>query len=137
MMKSPESVLMRALLASPSVARLVGRQIYALLAPQSASYPFVVYSRTGADREQTLAEPLGVPTLSLDFAVYGQTYEQAREAADAIRATLDGYGGSALGCTVSQVALDNEQDDFVTLQGGDLPPAYQITLTFDVWWQES
>lgn len=137
MLKSPEAVLLRALLASPAVARIFGRQIYAVLAPRSASFPFATYQRTGIDREQTLGSPMGVPTVTVSYEIFGQTYEQAREAADAIRSTLDGYGGSALGCTVSQVALDNESDDFVTLQGGDLPPAYQITMTFDVWWQES
>jgi len=137
MLKSPEAVLLRAMLAAPAVARLISRRVYAVMAPASATYPFVVYRRSTIDREQTLGPPMGVPEVSIDYEVYGQTYEQAREAADAIRSTLDGYGGSALGCTVSQVALDNEQDDFVTLQGGDLPPAYQITLTFDIWWQES
>jgi len=38
---------------------------------------------------------------------------------------------------VSQASLEAESDDFVTLAGGDLPPAYQITMTFDTWWQES
>jgi hypothetical protein len=74
---------------------------------------------------------------SIEYQAYGGTYEQAREAADAIRSVLDGYGGSALGCTVSQASLEAESDDFVTLAGGDLPPAYQITMTFDTWWQES
>jgi hypothetical protein len=37
---------------------------------------------------------------------------------------------------VSQVSLENENDDFVTLAGADLPPAYQITQQYDVTWQE-
>jgi hypothetical protein len=37
---------------------------------------------------------------------------------------------------VSQVSLENETDDLVTLAGSDLPPAYQITQQYDVWWQE-
>jgi hypothetical protein len=137
MLTSPEAVLLRALAANPQVARLVGRRIYAVVAPQSATYPFAVYRRTAVSREQTLASPMGVPRLSVDYEVYGGTYEQAREVANAVRACLDGYGGAALGCTVSQVSLESEADDFVTLQGGDLPPAYQITLTFDIWWQET
>jgi hypothetical protein len=137
MLKFPEAVLLRALLVAPSVAILVARKIYALMAPQSATYPFVVYRRTSIDREQTLGLPMGVPSVSIEYQVFGGSYEQAREVADAVRATLDGYGGSALGCTVSQTSLEAESDDFVTLQGGDLPPAYQITMTFDAWWQES
>jgi hypothetical protein len=137
MLKSPEAVLLRALLASPAVALLMGRRVYAVMAPQSATYPFATYRRSAVDREQTLVAPMGVPRVSIEVQVYGGTYEQAREAADAMRSVLDGYGGSALGCTVSQVSLEAESDDFVTLQGGDLPPAYQITQTYDTWWQES
>jgi len=137
MLTSPEAVLLRALVASPEAARLMGRRIYAVMAPQSATYPFATYRRSSIDREQTLAAPMGVPRVSIEYQVYGGTYEQAREAADAMRSVLDGYGGSALGCTVSQVSLEAESDDFVTLQGGDLPPAYQITQTYDTWWQES
>ena len=137
MLKSPEAVLLRALLAAPAVAMLVGRKVYAVMAPQSATYPFVVYRRTSIDREQTLGSPMGVPRVSVEYQVFAGSYEAAREVADAVRATLDGYGGSALGCTVSQTSLEAEADDFVTLQGGDLPPAYQITMTFDTWWQES
>lgn len=137
MLKSPEAVLLRALLADPAAAILLGRRVYAVMAPQSATYPFATYRRNAIDREQTLGNPMGVPRVSIELQVYGGTYEQAREAADAARAILDGYGGSALGCTVSQVSLEQESDDFVTLQGGDLPPAYQITQSYDVWWQES
>ena len=136
MLTSPEAVLLRALVASPEVARLMGRRIYAVMAPQSATYPFATYRRSSIDREQTLAGPMGVPRVSIECQVYGGTYEQAREAADAVRETLDGYRGSALGCTVSLASLESESDDFVTLQGGDLPPAYQITMTFDTAWQE-
>ena len=137
MLKSPEAVLLRALLAAPAVAMLVGRKVYAVMAPQSATYPFIVYRRTSIDREQTLGSPMGVPRVSVEYQVFAGSYEAAREVADAVRAALDGYGGSVLGCTVSQTSLEAEADDFVTLQGGDLPPAYQITMTFDTWWQES
>jgi hypothetical protein len=137
MLTSPEAVLLRALVENLGTARLFGLRIYAVMAPQSATYPFVTYRRSAISREQTLGSPMGVPRVSIDYEVYGGTYEQAREAANAVRACLDGYGGTALGCTVSQVSLESESDDFVTLQGGDLPPAYQITMTFDVWWQEN
>lgn len=137
MFKSPEAVLLRALVADPATALVLGRRIYAVMAPASATYPFATYRRSGIDREQTMASPMGVPRVSIEYQVYGGTYEQARQAADAMRSVLDGYGVAALGCTVSQVSLEQESDDFVTLAGGDLPPAYQITMTFDTWWQEN
>lgn len=137
MLTSPEAALRRLVIADPNTARLLGLQVYAMVAPSSATYPFAVYRRTAVGREQTLGSPMGVPRVSIDYEVYGGSYEQAREVADAVRAVLDGGGGDVLGCSVSQISLESEADDFVTLQGGDLPPAYQITMTFDVWWQES
>jgi hypothetical protein len=80
---------------------------------------------------------MGVPRVSVEFAIYGSTYEQARDVADAMRLVLDGYGGTSNNTEVKQASLEQESDDFVTLTGADLPPVYQITQSYDVWWQET
>lgn len=136
-LKSPEALLRTALVGSTAVTSLVGMQIYPVLAPASASVPFVTWRRTGIQREQTLGRPSGMPRVTVEYSIYGTTYEQARETADAMRLVLDGYGGANGTTTVNQTSLENESDDFVTLAGADLPPVYQITQTYDVWWQES
>jgi predicted exporter len=136
-MKSPESVLRSAMIADATVSGLVGSRIYPVLAPASAALPFVTWRRTGIEREQTLGNPMGVPRVTIEFAIYGTTYNQARQAADAMRVILDGYGGTADNTQVRQTSLENEVDDFVNLQGADLPPVYQITQTYDCWWQET
>ena len=136
-MKSPEAVLRSALIANATVTGLVGSRIYPVLAPASASLPFVTWRRSGIEREQTLGNPMGVPRVTVEFSIFGTTYNQARELADAMRLVLDGYGGTADNTQVRQTALENEVDDFVSLQGADLPPVYQITQTYDCWWQET
>lgn len=136
-MKSPEAVLRSALIANATVTGLVGSRIYPVLAPASASLPFVTWRRSGIEREQTLGNPMGVPRVTVEFSIFGTTYNQARELADAMRLVLDGYGGTADNTQVRQTALENEVDDFVNLQGSDLPPVYQITQTYDCWWQET
>ena len=136
-MKSPEAVLRSALIANATVSGLVGSRIYPVLAPASASLPFVTWRRSGIEREQTLGNPMGVPRVTVEFSIFGTTYNQARELADAMRLVLDGYGGTADNTQVRQTALENEVDDFVSLQGSDLPPVYQITQTYDCWWQET
>ena len=136
-MKSPEAVLRSALIANATVTGLVGSRIYPVLAPASASLPFVTWLRSGIEREQTLGNPMGVPRVTVEFSIFGTTYNQARELADAMRLVLDGYGGTADNTQVRQTALENEVDDFVNLQGSDLPPVYQITQTYDCWWQET
>lgn len=135
--KYPEAVLRTALVGQTAVTTIVGTRIFPVLAPASAALPFVTWRRTGINREQTLGAPMGVPRVSVDYSIYATTYEQARDVADAMRVVLDGYGGTADNTEVKQTSLENESDDFVTLAGADMPPVYQITQTYDVWWQET
>jgi hypothetical protein len=134
--KYPESVLRTALVGSTAVTALVGTRVYPVLAPASAAIPFVTWRRAGIEREQTLGGPMGMPRVTVEFSIYGSTYEQAREVADAMRLVLDGYGGTADNTEVKQTSLEDESDDFVTLAGADLPPVYQVTQRYDVWWNE-
>jgi hypothetical protein len=136
-MKSPEAVLRSALVASANVSALVGSRIYPILAPQTAALPFIVWRRSGISREHTLAGPMGVSTVSVEMQLLAATYEQARELADRCRLVLDGYGATLNNTEVKHVSLEQESDDFVQLAGGDLPPVYQVTQTYNLLWQET
>ena len=135
--KYPEAVLRAALVGNTNVTAIVSSRIYPVLAPASAALPFVTWRRSAITREQTLGPPMGVPRVSVEYSIYATTYEQARDTADAMRRVLDGYGGTADNTEVKQTSLENESDDFVTLAGADMPPVYQITQSYDVWWQET
>jgi hypothetical protein len=135
-LKSPEAVLRTALVGTTAVTSLVGTRIYPVLAPASASLPFVTWRRSGVQREQTLGRPMGMPRVSVEYSIYGTTYEEARQVADAMRLVLDGYGGTSNNTEVKQTSLEDESDDFVQLAGADLPPVYQVTQRYDCWWSE-
>ena len=136
-MKSPEAVLRSALIGTPAVSSLIGTKVYPVIAPATATLPFVTWRRVAVRRQQTLSAPMGMPVTSVEFSIFGATYEQARDVADEMRSVLDGYGGTANNTEVKQTSLEQESDDFVTLAGAELPPAYQITQQYDVWWQET
>jgi hypothetical protein len=135
-LKSPEAVLRSALVSTTAVTSLVSSRIYPVLAPASAALPFVTWRRSGIEREQTLGGPMGMPRVSVEYSIYGTTYEEARQTADAMRLVLDGYGGTLDNTEVKQASLEDESDDFVQLAGADLPPVYQVTQRYDVWWTE-
>jgi len=135
--KSPESVLRAVLVDTATTAILVGNRIYPTVSPSTAALPFIAYRRSGIQRDQAFRNPVGMPRVTVEFVIYGATYNEAREVADAVRSVLDGYAGTVNNTVVDQVSLENESDDFVTLAGADLPPVYQITQTFDIRWQES
>lgn len=120
----------------PEVARLVGQKVFPIVAPASTTLPFVVYQRTGIRREATLSGVVGVPRLTLAYDILAVRYEGARELADIMRQSLDGWTGSAYGVVVSRVSLESESDGLATLDGGEIPPVYQVTQSYDVLWQE-
>ncbi len=136
--KSPERVLYRRLVTSPLFAVAAGFRVYPVLAPYSAEVPFVVYERTGIERNATLGSlaAVGTPVVTVALTIYGVSYVQCREIADACRDSLDGWGGSSYGIEVKRVTLDLESDGVAQLDGGELPPVYQVTQTYDVLWQE-
>lgn len=136
-MKSPEAVLRTALVGSTAVSSLVSSRIYPVVAPATAAVPYITWRRTGIERQHSLSGPIGTPVVTVEFSLYGETYEAARNLADRTRLVLDGYGGTVDNVEVKHVELQNEFDDFVQLSGGDLPPVYQVTQTFTVLWQET
>jgi hypothetical protein len=136
-MKSPEAAIRNVLIADDDARALFEERIYPVIAPMSATYPFVIYKRTGIQRESTINGPMGTPTVNLDITVIDATYEAARQAADTIRSILDQYAGFVGGVYLQQVAVQNEADDFVQLGGSEMPPSYSVTLSLDVLWMET
>lgn len=136
-MKSPEAVLRSQLLANNTLASIIGSRVYPVMAPAAAALPLIVWRRAGIARAQTLGAPMGVPQVTVEYQIYAGTYETAREIADTMRVVLDGYGGNVENTTIRQTSLENEVDEFVQLQGSEMPAVYQITQNYDVWWQET
>ena len=136
-MKSPEAAIRNILIADDDSCALFGERIYPVIAPMSATYPFVLYKRTGIQRESTINGPMGTPTVNLDITVIDATYEAARQAADTIRSILDQFAGFVGDVYLQQIVVQNEADDFVQLGGSEMPPSYSVTLSLDVLWMET
>jgi hypothetical protein len=136
-LKSPEQLLANALVADPAVAAVVGQRVYPVVAPASASLPFVTWRRTGIQRTQTLSGPMGMGLVLLSVDVYAETYGEARDIADRCRSVLDGYGTAVENyVSVRNVSLDTESDGVVQLAGGDLPPILTVNQQYSILWQE-
>lgn len=135
-MKYPEQVLCRTLSASPEVAKHLGFRLFPLIAPVSADLPLGVYRRSSAQREESLTLPPGVVKTGLELELFALSYATVRELADACRKTLDHLGTSSQGVTVHRVTIDGETERMVQLEGGDLPPAWQVTMSLTIQWSE-
>lgn len=139
MILSPEKHVFQRLVTTPSVARLVGFQVYAIAVPKMAVLPFVIYKRANITREHTLSGPAFIPVVTLQIASWGLYYDDARELADEVRLALDGNTGTMAGVTITDMRLVSETDDFLdpTAVGAQLPPAYEVRQAYQIRWSES
>lgn len=139
MIISPERHIHLRLTASPRVARLVGFGVYSIAVPKDATFPLIVYKRASIGRETSLSGPIYAPEVSLQFGCWARDYDSARELGDEVRLLLDGYIGTLANATIQDMRLISEVDDFLepTVQGSQLPAAYEIRQMYRVRWQDA
>ena len=122
-MRYPEQIICRAVSATPATARHLGFRLFPMIVPTSAELPFATYQRIGVTRLAALGNPVGIPTVSMSLTIYAESYSQVRELADACREKLDHLRVTQQGVQLANVTIEDETEDIVQLEGGDLPPA--------------
>lgn len=139
MIISPEKHVFQRLVTTPSVARLVGFQVFPIAVPKTAVLPFCVYKRNNIIRDASLVGPLYQPVVNLQIASWALYYDAARELADEVRLALDGRIGTLSGVTISDIRLVSETDDYLdpAAVGAQLPPAYEVRQLFQIRWSEA
>jgi len=139
MILSPEKHVFQRLVTTPSVARLVGFQVFPIAVPKTAVLPFCVYKRNNIIRESALVGPIYQPVVGLQIASWALNYDTARELGDEVRLALDGRIGTLSGVTISDIRLVSETDDYLdpAAVGAQLPPAYEVRQLFQIRWQEA
>lgn len=139
MIITPEQHIHLRLITTPRVARLVGFNVYPLAVPKDAEFPFILYRRANITRESHLSGPLYVPVATVQLACWALEYDAARELADEVRLALDGATGTLANATIQDMRLISELDDFLdpTVQGSQLPPAYEVRQAYQIRWQEA
>lgn len=139
MIISPEKHVFQRLVTTPSVARLVGFQVFPIAVPKTAVLPFCIYKRNNIVREASLVGPMYQPVVNLQVASWALYYDAARELADEVRIALDGRTGTLAGSTISDIRLVSETDDYLdpAAVGAQLPPAYEVRQLFQIRWSEA
>jgi hypothetical protein len=85
--------------------------------PQNATRPFLRFTRIGTMRRQSLTGPVGVTEATVQVDCMADTYAEAKDTADAVRAILHGYRGAWGTLTARLVHLESENDFYE--QDGD------------------
>lgn len=112
--------------------------IHPILAGQNASFPLVVYRRTGTRRERNLISGnIGRPVATFSVSIVCETYSQAKDIADAIRLNVDNFTGQTQGVTIMGVSLVSEADNMERPAEGQAKPLYRVDQVYEVRFIES
>jgi hypothetical protein len=114
-------------------------QAYPMIAPESASLPYVVYGRTSTDRIVDMAAPPGSafpPAAQFQVEIYAATYFSAKTAADLVRQVLHNFTGTASGVTIRSSLLTDERDGDPVFFDGQDKPTFSVEQTYQIRWEE-
>lgn len=90
------------------VTAIVGEKFTPGVAEQGTSAPYAVWNRISSQRENSLAGfTSGLERVRVQLDCYATTFDGATALADAFKAAVDAYAGSAL-----KLLVLNEQDFF-------------------------
>jgi outer membrane receptor protein involved in Fe transport len=96
------------LTGSAPVTAEVGTRIYPVFRPQGSALPAVVYTEISTTPSDTKSGPSDVDAVRVQIDVFSATYAQAVDIAQAVRAVLDKYMGTAGGVVVDGVRFEHE-----------------------------
>lgn len=113
-----------------------GCSVFPLVVPEGASPPFVVYVRSGTERERTLNDYVGDPQGTFPVTIYADAYIQTKEIADQIRAAVVSFQGTESGVEIIEVALADESDETPEFFDGRDTPTYVLTQTYFIRWKD-
>ena len=113
-----------------------GAKGFPLLVPEQLEPPFVVYQRTGTEREYDLEGPTTPAVATFDLMVYADTYLDVKEWANRVRLAVHNFTGLANDVNIQWTAITGETDDDPVDFAGEGKPTYVVNLTLEVSYEE-
>jgi hypothetical protein len=90
---SIESALASKIQLIPEVAAIISNRVYPVVAPQNSATPFVIYKRVPEDTQYTQSGESNLQKARFEVSAVCETYEQAIDLAEKLRAGLSGKRG--------------------------------------------
>ncbi len=100
--------LYQLLISDERLKELVGNKIYPLVAEESVTYPFIIFTKENAFANYT-KDLLTYDTVNISVAIAAVNYFQTVEIAERVRQILENYRDSYF----FNILLDNVTEDFV------------------------
>lgn len=134
----PHKTIVPYLLADTTLAAKVGTRIRPIIAKQSDSKPYLLYSRTGTEVQQhSTGTDTGSMVATFAWAAVAETYDDAWEVANAAFVRLAGYADKMATVPIWLVQVSGLADDVPEEISGEDAYIYVVTFTASVQFQFS
>jgi hypothetical protein len=128
-----EKALYSILTNDSDVAAHVSTRVYPNVAPQSASYPYIVYERVSTEPLNAIPGSLNESRTTFQLSIESDSYSECKDVADDVRDALDGYSGTAATVVVHRIYLDGESDVYDEPESGDETGVHGVQFDVIVW----
>lgn len=96
--------------AVAGVTALVSTRIYPDIAPQNATFPYVVFQKLRTSPTDTKEGTSPLDKLLVQVDCYSNNYDNAHALAAAVRTALDRYAGTVNGHVIDKIIFSNDSD---------------------------
>ena len=115
----------------PAVAELVSARVYFYQAPQSPTYPFIVFFQVDGQRFHSLTGYSGLTKVRYQLDVYAKKATEASAVARELRQCMDCFRGIVSGCNIQVLRLVDEDDSY-----HEEPEIHRIRQDYEIMYQE-
>ena len=119
-----------------SITEATSAQVYPVQAPESAVTPYIVYSRSGTERDLAMPTISRAPVAAFDLIVVTDSYMGGKELAEQIRLKCNNFKGEYAGCSITSCAILSQQDGSPEEKDGETTPNYVQEISFAVRYEE-
>ncbi len=119
-----------------SITEATGAQVYPVMAPESAVTPYIVYSRSGTERDMAMPTIARAPLAAFDLMVVTDSYFKGKELAEQIRTTCNNFVGVYADCSITSCVVISQADGAAEEKDGETTPNYVQELSFAVRYEE-
>jgi len=114
-----------------NISNLVGTRIFPNVAPQTTTFPFIIYDVTGVQPNDTKDGASTLDTNDVMISCYSETYSQASDLAQKIRIAMDRINEGTYGGEQIQSSQFQSYNDIFDDTSGDAG-IYRKSLDFEI-----
>lgn len=92
------------------VSALVGNRVFPAVMEQGVTMPAICYTIISAGRISALIQDTDLVETLVQVDCYSETYPQARDVHQAVRAAMQRYQGTNAGIVIDDVVVEDERD---------------------------